>query len=54
MKHRENETEIEVDYSAVLAADFPNGMRKGEKLQLKGKSVFKFLEDKIVALTDMF
>lgn len=53
MKHRENETEIEVDYSAVLAADFPNGMRKGEKMELKGKSIFKFLDDKIVALTDI-
>lgn len=53
MKHRENETEIEVDYSAVLAADFPNGMRKGEKLELKGKSIFKFLDDKIVVLTDI-
>src|SRR5690606_21897285 len=53
MKHRKNETEIEVDYSAVLAADFPNGMQKGEKLELKGKSIFKFLDDKIVVLTDI-
>lgn len=53
MKHRENETEIEVDYSAVLATDFPNSMRKGEKLELKGKSIFKFLDDKIVVLTDI-
>lgn len=53
MKHRENETEIEVDYSAVLATDFPNSMRKGEKLELKGKSIFKFLDDKIVFLTDI-
>ncbi len=51
--HSTNETEIEIDYSAVLAMDFPNGMKKGEALNLSGKSVFTFLDDKVIKLTDI-
>lgn len=51
--HNDDETEIEIDYSAVLAMDFPNGLKKGEKLNLKGKSIFKFSANKVVKLTDV-
>ena len=51
--HTDDETEIEIDYSAVLAMDFPNGLKKGEKLNLKGKSIFKFSDNKVVKLTDI-
>ena len=51
--HNDDETEIEIDYSAILAMDFPNGLKKGEKLNLTGKSIFKFSENKVVKLTDM-
>lgn len=51
--HFETGTEIEIDYNAVLAMDFPNGMKKGEELNLKGKSVFEFLNNKISKLTDI-
>lgn len=51
--HFEFKTEIEIDYHAVLAMDFPNGMKKGDELNLKGKSVFEYLDDKIVKLTDI-
>src|SRR4051812_37272772 len=40
--HQNNETEIEIDYKAILAMDFPNGLKKGEELRLQGKSIFKF------------
>lgn len=36
-KHTDNKTEIEIDYFGILAQDFPNGMKKGEEINLKGK-----------------
>ncbi|RUT69842.1 nuclear transport factor 2 family protein [Flavobacterium cupreum] len=51
--HSENQSEIAIDYRAVLAIDFPNGLQKGQELNLKGKSVFEFLDDKIVRLADI-
>lgn len=51
--HSENQSEIAIDYHAVLAMDFPNGMQKGQELNLKGKSVFEFLDDKIIRLADI-
>lgn len=52
-KHRDNETEIAVDYRAVLAMDFPNGLKSGQELSLTGKSVFGFAGNKIITLTDI-
>lgn len=52
-KHLDNETEIEVDYNAVLAMDFPNGLKSGQELTLTGKSVFKFAGNIIIKLTDI-
>jgi hypothetical protein len=51
--HFESKTEIEIDYHAILAIDFPNGMKIGEELNLKGKSVFEFLDNKIFKLRDI-
>ncbi len=51
--HNKDRTEIELNYSAVLATDFPNGLKKGEKLELTGKSIFKFLNEKIIEITDI-
>lgn len=51
--HDDNSTTIEIDYSAILAMDFPNGMKKGDALTLAGSSVFTFDENKIIALKDI-
>jgi hypothetical protein len=51
--HRGDETEIEIDYHAVLAVDLANGLRKGDELNLQGRSIFKFSGDKIVAISDI-
>jgi hypothetical protein len=51
--HLELKTEMEIDYHAVLAMDFPNGMKIGDELNLKGKSIFEFIDNKIVRLTDI-
>ncbi|WP_188050802.1 nuclear transport factor 2 family protein [Flavobacterium sp. GP15] len=52
-KHEEDKTEIEIEYFGVLAVDFPNGMKKGNELILKGKSIFVFKDKKIIKLTDI-
>ena len=51
--HQDNLTEIEIEYNAVLAIDIPNGLKKGDNLNLEGKSIFKFSGDKIIELTDI-
>ncbi len=51
--HKEKITEIDIDYNAVLAMDFPNGLKKGQELNLAGVSVFEFAGNKIVKLTDI-
>lgn len=53
IKHDNGKTEIEIDYSATLAMDLPSGLKKGNKLELKGKSIFKFFDNKIVEITDI-
>ena len=51
--HKEEEIEIAIDYHGVLAADLPNGLKKGDELNLQGRSVFRFSGDKIIELTDI-
>lgn len=52
-KHNDNITEIEIDYNAILEMDLPNGLKKGQELNLTGKSFFEFKGDKIIKLTDL-
>jgi ketosteroid isomerase-like protein len=43
---------VDIDYEGVLRADLPNRLKAGEKIRLKGKSVFKFRDGLIYQLTD--
>ncbi len=43
---------VTLDYHAVLAMDFPNGMKAGDALSLKGTSEFQFHDGKIIGITD--
>jgi hypothetical protein len=52
-KHADDQSEIEIAYSAVLAIDLPNGLKRGDKLNINGKSIFKFSGDKIIEITDI-
>jgi hypothetical protein len=52
-RHSDSKTEIDIDYHGVLAMDLPNGMKTGEQLNLTGKSVFEFLDNKIIRLRDI-
>ncbi len=47
-----NQTEIAISYKATLATDLSNGMKKGDVLELSGKSVFTFSGNKVVKLED--
>lgn len=50
--HEEEKTTIEIDYWAIAAMDFPNGIKKGQELSLQGKSVFEFGSKGITKITD--
>lgn len=51
--HQGNQVEVEIDYLAILGMDFPNGLKKGQELNLVGKSIFEFEGQKIIKLTDI-
>ncbi len=45
--------EIEIEYRAVPAADLPNGIKKGEVLNLRGKSEYNFRDNLIISIRDI-
>ncbi len=52
--HNSSSAEITINYRAIAAMDFPNGLKKGDEINLKGKSIFEFSEGgKISRLTDI-
>lgn len=54
MTHSHSSTEIVINYKAIAAMDFPNGLKKDDEINLKGKSIFEFSSDgKIIRLTDI-
>ena len=44
---------IMIDYKAILNMDLPNGMKKGDTLEMKGQSQFEFKNDRIVKILDV-
>ena len=44
---------IMIDYTAILKINLPNGMKKGETLEMKGQSQFEFKNDRIVRILDV-
>ena len=53
MIHQGEKTEVDIEYKAMVAIDLPNGLKKGDVLQMAGKSVFTFSDSAITALTDI-
>jgi hypothetical protein len=51
--YTEDVTEVDIAYHAILAIDLPNGMKKGDALNITGKSVFEFSGNKITGITDI-
>lgn len=52
LQHSGNTIEVCIQYSAVTAVDFPNGLRKGEPLVLSGTSFFYFKANRICRIVD--
>lgn len=48
----DSKVEVEIEYEAVIAHDLPNGLKSGDKLQLKGKSLFEIREGKLSLIED--
>lgn len=48
-----DQAEAEIDYKGVLATEFPGGLKAGDAINLQGKSVFKFMNNKIIEITDI-
>lgn len=48
----DDKLQIEIDYEGILAKDLPIGMKAGEKIHMKGKSVFAFKNDRIAVIED--
>ncbi|SEF72909.1 nuclear transport factor 2 family protein [Paenibacillus sp. UNC499MF] len=49
---RGDRLEVQIDYEGTLAADLPNGLKAGEKIALKGKSVFEMEDGKLLLIED--
>ena len=45
--------EVVIDYTAVAAIAFPNGLQPGDALQLQGRSVFKIENGQIISIEDI-
>jgi ketosteroid isomerase-like protein len=43
---------VEIEFTAVLAVDLPDGRKTGETLQLRGVTVFGFTDGQIVRISD--
>ena len=45
--------EISIEYKGIIAFDLPNGLKENDKIELQGKSIFRFTDDKIIEITDI-
>ena len=45
--------EISIDYEGIIASDLPNGLKEDDKIELRGKSIFRFADDKIIEIADI-
>ena len=45
--------EIVIDYTAVAAIEFSNGLKPGDSLHLQGKSVFQVEDGHIISIEDI-
>ena len=45
--------EVSIDYFGILKKDIPDGLRFGDKIKLKAKSIYKFKDNKIISIQDI-
>jgi repressor of nif and glnA expression len=53
LKFGTDEVEAEIFYSGTIAVDFPDGLKAGSKIELAGKSIFRFSGNKIIEIEDI-
>ena len=53
IKFNADQVEVRIDYSGILAVDLSNDLKIGDIIELKGSSIFKFKDDKIIELKDI-
>lgn len=51
--YEDEEMIVNIDYNGILAVDVPEGPSKGDKVELKGKSIFQFKDGKISSIKDV-
>ncbi|TKC06590.1 nuclear transport factor 2 family protein [Pedobacter polaris] len=49
----DNHVEVDIHYTGIVAIALPNGLKDGDQIELKGKSVFQFHDGLITKLVDM-
>lgn len=49
----EDVADIKINFMGILAVDVPEGPSKGEKVELKGRTVLKFQDGKISSIEDI-
>ncbi|QDA60515.1 nuclear transport factor 2 family protein [Hymenobacter jejuensis] len=52
-KMADNQVEMSIDYTAVVAIDLPNGLKPGDTLHLLGTSIFRFEDGRIILIEDI-
>jgi hypothetical protein len=53
IKFNTDQVEVLIDYRGTLAVDFSNDLKAGDIIELKGNSIFRFKDDKIIELKDV-
>lgn len=53
IKFDDNQVEVKIDYRGILAVDFSNELKTGDVIKLKGSSVFRFKDNKIIEIKDI-
>jgi hypothetical protein len=48
----DDKAQVEIDYEGILAKDLPNGMKAGDRIHMKGRSVFAFRDEKVAVIED--
>lgn len=48
----DDKAQVEIDYEGILAKDLPNGMKAGDRIHMKGSSVFAFRDNKVAVIED--
>ncbi|PKV62731.1 nuclear transport factor 2 family protein [Pontibacter ramchanderi] len=51
-QEHENAVEVTIAYRAVLATDLSEELKAGNTLELQGKTIFGFQDDKIISIED--